>query len=1250
MSISKRYALLACGLVLSGAFGGMAEAQTITRGPYLQMGTESSMIVRWRSSSNTDSVVRYGLSPSNLNQTVTVSGSRREHIVQVSGLSPSTEYYYSIGSTSQTLAGGNSGYRFTTSPNPGTSVPTRIWLIGDSGTANSNAAAVYNAYLNYPGSNNTNLWIMLGDNAYNDGTDSQYQNAVFNMYPELLRRSPLWPTLGNHDGYTANSSTESGPYYDIFSLPRNAEAGGLASGTEAYYSFDYGDIHFICLDSYETSRSTNGAMLTWLRNDIAATSQKWIIAFWHHPPYTKGSHNSDSEGALIDMRQNAVPILESYGVDLVFSGHSHSYERSYLINGHYGSSSTFNSSHQINGGDGREDGNGAYQKADGAANAGAVYTVAGASGKTSGGSLNHPAMFTSLNQLGSVVLDINGNRLDARHLRSNGSVTDYYTLIKGPDTTPPALSGAFAGTTSQVVATFSENVDPTTAASTSNYNINNGISISAANVSGNTVTLTTSTLSEGVTYTLTVNNVQDSDGNIIASNSQANFQYLNIQTLSFQNGVSPTSSYNGTQDTYVASGASGSNFGSSSTILADGSDGSNGQLATLVKWGVGQIPAGSTVTAVDVVLDVFNPSSGSYNLYDSNTSWSEGSATWSSVNPLNTRGSVVGSFGPSSTGSYTISLNAAGVAMVQDWVDGVDNNGLFIMTGGTSDGIDMRSSEYSTASLRPRLIVTYGASSGGGNVAPAATFGFSTSDLQVAFTDQSTDSDGTITSRTWNFGDGNTSNAQNPSHTYASAGTYTVTLTVTDNDGATDSTSQSVTVTSGGSSGQPVTLSLQQGVNGYTGTQDTYVASGVSGSNFGSSTSILADGSDGSNGELVTLLSWDVAQVPAGSTITAVDVVLNVFNPSPGTYNFYASNTSWTEGSATWNSIDPPNSRGSVVGSFGPSSTGSHTISLNAAGVAMVQSWINGSGNNGLFVMSSGTLDGIDMRSSQYGTVSARPRLVVTYESGSGPSNVAPTASFSSSASELQVSFSDSSTDSDGSITSRSWNFGDGNTSTAQNPTHTYVAAGTYTVTLTVTDNDGATDSTSQSVTVTSNVGQPVTVEFRQGLNGYSGAQDTYVAEGVANTNYGNSTVVESDGDDGSRDELIGLFKWDVSSIPAGATVTSASIYFRVNNRTNNVYNLWSMLASWSEGSATWNNTQPKTNRGSFIGSFSATSTGNYTINLNSTGISLVQSWIDGASNNGITMESGGTRNGVQVRSSEYSTQSRRPTLIITYE
>lgn len=413
----------------------------LTRGPYLQMGTPTSVAIRWRTGAASNSHVMYGPSLESLIWSATESPATTEHEVTLTNLTPGTRYYYSVGSSTQTLVG-DATHFFVTAPAVGTPQPTRVWVLGDSGTANANARAVRDAfYAANGGASWANLWLMLGDNAYNSGTDGEFQSAVFDMYPATLRQSVLWPTLGNHDGATADSATGTGPYYDIFTLPRNGEAGGLASGTEAYYSFDYGNIHFICLESFETNRATTGPMLTWLQNDLASTTQKWIVAFWHHPPYSKGSHDSDTDAIMSQMRQNALPILEAGGVDLVLAGHSHAYERSFLLDGHYGTSSTLTPGMKVNGGSGRPDGTGAYVKptAGVAAHEGAVYSVAGSSGQISGGTLNHPAMFVSMNVLGSMVLDVEGDRLDARFIDNTGATRDYFTITKGA-TVPLAIT------------------------------------------------------------------------------------------------------------------------------------------------------------------------------------------------------------------------------------------------------------------------------------------------------------------------------------------------------------------------------------------------------------------------------------------------------------------------------------------------------------------------------------------------------------------------------------------------------------------------------------------------------------------------------------------------------------------------------------------------------------------------------------------------------------------------------------------
>ena len=401
----------------------------ILRGPYLQNATPRTMAVQWRTDVPVPGGVHFGTDSNDLHRASRVATAKTNHLIELDGLQPDTRYYYAIVAEDSVLAGG-SDHSFVTPP--AQPKPTRVWVIGDSGTASQGSTwpqAVRDAYLEYTGERDTDVWLMLGDNAYFSGTDTEYQLAVFDVYQPLLRCVPLWSTIGNHETYSADGNGHFA-YFDIFTLPESGEAGGRASGTERYYSFDYSNIHFVCLDSETSDKSPDGAMLSWLREDLSANTKEWVIAFWHSPPYSKGSHNSDFEGNLVQMRQWALPILESHGTDLVLCGHSHCYERSYPLQGHYGTSDTLLPSMIQDAGSGREEERGAYGAAGFGARQGTVYVVAGNAGQVSGGSLDHPAMFVSLNELGSLVLDVDGGRLDARFLRETGRIDDWFTILK----------------------------------------------------------------------------------------------------------------------------------------------------------------------------------------------------------------------------------------------------------------------------------------------------------------------------------------------------------------------------------------------------------------------------------------------------------------------------------------------------------------------------------------------------------------------------------------------------------------------------------------------------------------------------------------------------------------------------------------------------------------------------------------------------------------------------------------------------
>ncbi len=413
----------------------------LLRGPYLQSGSATGLVLRWRTDWPTNSIVRYGLNFP-LALSVTNHARTNEHSVLLAGLQPDTRYYYELATDAQIFEADYAQFTFRTAS---THVrPVNIWVIGDAGNGSENQAAVRDAFLAAQDPSETDLWIMLGDNAYEVGTEDEYQSGMFDVYASILPQVPLWPTIGNHD---AGQPAPDGhiPYLDIFTLPTQGEAGGVPSGTERYYSFDHANIHFVCLDSMTSNRSTNGAMFAWLHEDLAATERDWIIAFWHHPPYSKGTHNSDTEFEMVQMRQHLLPLLEDFGVDLVLTGHSHVYERSFLLDGHYGPTNSFHSSFVLDGGLGRTNEGGAYVKPAGGlgAHRGAVYAVCGCSGEGGPGSFfygTHPAMAKSLSGFGSLLLRVDGLKLDLRFLRPSGVVDDFFTIDKTqPATVRPPL-------------------------------------------------------------------------------------------------------------------------------------------------------------------------------------------------------------------------------------------------------------------------------------------------------------------------------------------------------------------------------------------------------------------------------------------------------------------------------------------------------------------------------------------------------------------------------------------------------------------------------------------------------------------------------------------------------------------------------------------------------------------------------------------------------------------------------------------
>jgi hypothetical protein len=419
----------------------------ITRGVYLQMGRPTSVILCYNTDAAVQTHVNYGTALGSLTSTVNEGSAVATHAIQVSGLQANTKYYYEVVEGTNVMQGGAANY-FITPPVAGSTQEINIWATGDCGSGYPEQLAARDAYLTYMrnAGKHTDAWLLVGDNAYENGLESEYQSGFFNAYQDsLLRNVLLYPAPGNHDyaNTGARQNDHAIPYYDIFTVPTGAEIGGVASGTEAYYSYNYGNIHFISLDSYGKEQNnyrlydTLGPQAIWLKADLAANTQPWTIVYCHHPPYTMGSHNSDIESELVGMRGKLIPILERYKVDLLICGHSHCYERSYLLKGHYGLETSFNSStHAISNSSAKYNGTSnscPYVKNTPNRDNGTVYVVTGSAGKTGSTQLTwpHNAMYYSTASVtGSTAISVKNNRMDGKFIDQNGNVLDQFTIMK----------------------------------------------------------------------------------------------------------------------------------------------------------------------------------------------------------------------------------------------------------------------------------------------------------------------------------------------------------------------------------------------------------------------------------------------------------------------------------------------------------------------------------------------------------------------------------------------------------------------------------------------------------------------------------------------------------------------------------------------------------------------------------------------------------------------------------------------------
>ncbi len=300
----------------------------LVRKPYLQSVTGREAVVVWGDRDLDGGVVHFAVPGRTLREADAETSAPIPsqglpillHTARLTGLEPDTEYCYAPARGSKVLA---RGLRFRTAAES-EDATARFFVLGDYGAFIGGQRAVLEQML--ARRDEADFWISTGDNAYPDGGWVDFEAAVFNVYGDLFHRLPFYPSPGNHDYKTLEAT----PYLANFVLPRQALS---VEDQERYYSFDWGPVHFVSLDSEgalsRTSDMRANDMLDWLAADLAATKKPWKVAFFHHPPYTY----SPKHGGDGDALEKIVPLLEAHGVQVVFNGHNHFYERSVPIRG-----------------------------------------------------------------------------------------------------------------------------------------------------------------------------------------------------------------------------------------------------------------------------------------------------------------------------------------------------------------------------------------------------------------------------------------------------------------------------------------------------------------------------------------------------------------------------------------------------------------------------------------------------------------------------------------------------------------------------------------------------------------------------------------------------------------------------------------------------------------------------------------------------------------------------------------------------
>ena len=387
-------------LIAIGAYIDQTTQPVLISGPMVQIPEPDAITVVWEMEASLSRGAVRLTDTQGAERVEEATTSQQRYEVTFEDLAPGADYSYAVINRGvlgreTTVAG-----PFATATVPPRGQPIRFVAFGDSGVGSLSQAALADLITDAQ----PDVVIHTGDLVYGIGAPEDYFTNFFEPNAALIRSVPFMPSLGNHDCVTEFGK----PYLDMFMLPPNGPPG---IELERNYWFDYGDARFVALDSNKAAQKQSGVITEeqmktvvapWLRDVLTDCDARWKFVFFHHPFYTGSNHQA--EGAAY-VKEAYVDVFEACGVDIVFAGHNHLYERTAPI-----------LRDEIVGED-----------------KGVVYITTGAGGaRRYPMNLPPPHYIRAYNDkaLSFTQVDLTANRLELKQIGDEGQVLDEYVIEK----------------------------------------------------------------------------------------------------------------------------------------------------------------------------------------------------------------------------------------------------------------------------------------------------------------------------------------------------------------------------------------------------------------------------------------------------------------------------------------------------------------------------------------------------------------------------------------------------------------------------------------------------------------------------------------------------------------------------------------------------------------------------------------------------------------------------------------------------